>query len=115
MAETANRNHRLGSAAASTNDTLVTAGRGMALRGITGYNAKASGVYLKLYDKATAPTSADTPELSIYLPASASFDFEFDYAFDLGLGYRLTTDVADAGTTALLAADILGLNIMYRT
>ncbi len=114
MAETANRNHRLGSAAASTNDTLVTAGRGMALRGITGYNAKASGVYLKLYDKATAPTSADTPEVSLYLPATTGFAFDLDYAFDLGLGYRMTTDVADAGTTVLVAADVLGLNIMYR-
>ena len=105
----------LGSAAASTNDTLVTAGAGLALRGITGYNAKAAGVYLKLYDKATAPTSADTPEKSIYLPATTAFAFQFDYAFDAGLGYRLTTDVADGGATALLAADVLGLNIEYRT
>ena len=61
-----------------------------------------------------APTSADTPELSVYLPATTAFSLDFDYAFDLGLGYRLTTDVADAGTTALTAADILGLNISYR-
>ncbi len=114
MAETANATHRLGSAAASVNATLVSAGRGMALRQVIGYNAKASGVYLKLYDKATAPTGADTPELSIYLPATTAFSIDFDYAFNVGLGYRMTTDVADAGTTALVAADVLGLNILYR-
>lgn len=108
-----NFNHRLLSAAASVNATLVY-GDNCRLRTIVGQNAKATGVYLKLYDKATAPTQADTPEMTFYLPPSTGFTFDLDHAFENGLGYRLTTDNADAGTTALAAGDVLGLNIAYR-
>jgi hypothetical protein len=80
-----------------------------------GHNAKAAAVYLKLYDKATAPTvGTDTPRKTIHIPASSSFNFELNDYFSKGIGYALTGAAADADTTALLAGDILALNIDYR-
>ena len=106
---------RLLSAAADTNATLVKAGP-VNLLHIRGYNAKATVVYLKVYNKATAPAETDTPIMTIYLAATAVFDFKLPdegLYFVLGLGYRLVTDNADNGTTAVGAGDILGLNIVY--
>ena len=105
---------RLPSAAASVNATLVRAGAGRVFM-VNGNNAKASVVYLKFYDKATAPTvGTDVPVLTLAIPASAPFQFDLGgFQFSLGIGYGLTTDAADAGTTALLAADVLGLNVLY--
>jgi len=105
---------RLPSAAATVNATLVRAGAGRVYE-INGQNAKAAVVYLKLYDKATAPTvGTDVPVYTLACPASGPFRFDLGgFQFTLGIGYGLTTDAADAGTTALLAADVLGLNIAY--
>lgn len=101
------------SAAASDNAALVQAGE-TTLRSIIGYNAAAAGRYLKLYDKVSAPTSSDTPVMTIYLPATAAFALDFQRRFALGLGIRITTGGPDNDTGALTAADILGLNIGYR-
>ncbi len=109
----ANRCHRLLTAAASVNATNVAA-EPVRLAGIQGYNAKAAAVYLKLYEKATAPSEADTPEKTIYLPATSAFAIPLDYAFQTGLGYRLTAAAADNDTTALSSGDILALNLDYR-
>lgn len=106
---------RLLSAAASTNSTLVKGSAGDLFR-VTGYNSKASAVYLKLYNKATAPTcGTDTPVQTHYIPATAKFDIEFTvpYYFATGIGYCLTGAGADADTTALVAADVLALNVLY--
>lgn len=103
---------RLISAAGSVNATLVKASAGTVVR-VIGYNAKASAVYLKLYNKATAPTvGTDTPAMTIYLPASGAFSIPVDCFFWTGIGFGLTTDNADNGTTALSSGDILGLNII---
>lgn len=106
---------RLLSAAASDNATAATGDRPAILVAIHGHNAKAAAVYLKLYNKASAPASTDTPRKTIYLPASASFNFSFPAGieFPLGLGYRLTLAAADNDATALLAGDILALNLDY--
>lgn len=105
---------RLPSAAASANATLVRAGAGRVYE-INGQNAKAAVVYLKLYDKATTPTvGTDVPVYTMACAASGPFRFDLGgFQFTLGIGYGLTTDAADAGTTALTAADVLGLNIAY--
>ena len=104
---------RLLSAAGTTNATLVSA-TGVTIKRITGFNARASAVYLKLYDKATAPTvGTDTPRKTLYIPASLAFSFEMDDFFGTGLGYGMTTAGADNSTAALTAADILALNIDY--
>jgi hypothetical protein len=104
---------RLLSAAASDNAALVLAGN-VTLRRITGYNARSSAVYLKLYDKATAPASTDTPRKTIYLPATSAFALDQNDYFIAGFGYRLTTGSADNDTGALTSGDILGLNLDYR-
>lgn len=105
---------RLLSAAGSVNATLVKA-NAVTLFHIQGYNARGSAVYLKLYNKATAPDETDTPVKTLYLPTAAAFIFDFDqgYEFTTGLGYRLTTGGADNDTGALTAADILALNLDY--
>ncbi|WP_159585932.1 hypothetical protein [Chelativorans xinjiangense] len=106
---------RLVSAAASTNATSAKAAPAE-MYSIIGYNAAAALRYLKLYDKASAPTvGTDTPFMTIPLPASTAFalDFPVPVYFKTGLAFALTTGVADADTGALTAADVVGLNIAY--
>ena len=106
---------RIVSAAASTNATSAKASAGTIMQ-IIGYNAAAALRYLKIYDKASAPTvGTDTPILTIPLPAAAGFviDFAFGFRLNTGIAYALTTGAADADTGALTAADVLGLNVVY--
>lgn len=112
-ATAASSSSRLLSAAASTNATSAKASAGT-LKAIQGYNAKASPVFLKLYNKASAPTvGTDTPVKTIYLPASSAFALDFSFTFATGIAYALTGAATDADTTALVAGDILCLNIDY--
>lgn len=106
--------YRLLSAAASDNAANAVS-RPCSIKGIQGYNAKASAVYLKLYDETASPASTDTPKKTIYLPASAAFSLDFSAGVDfaVGLGIRLTGGVADNDATSLSAGDILALNIDY--
>lgn len=108
--------HRLVSAAASTNATSVKASAGRVLK-IRGYNAKAAVCYLKLYNKASAPTvGTDTPFMTIPLKASDVFDIDFEdfgLNFSTGIAYAITGAAADADTTALVAADVVGLAVVY--
>lgn len=103
---------RLLSAAASDNATLCASVATNLVR-IKGFNASASARWLKIYDKATAPTSADTPILTEYIAPSVAFSFMYDMlALQVGLGFRITTGSADNDTGALTAADILGMNVV---
>lgn len=108
-------NNRLLSAAASVNNTLVSAVPAQLVR-VTGYNAAGSTRYLKFYDKVTAPVAGtDTPIITLALPSGAIFSLDMDsYGFRKGLGFALTTGVADNDTGALTLADVLGLNVFYR-
>lgn len=111
-----NETSRLLSAAASVNATLVKNSAGVVYR-VSGYNANAAARYLKLYDKATAPTvGTDTPFWTEYLAPQSKFtvDLPSGLYFDLGIGYGLTTGGADNDTGALTAGDILALNLAYR-
>jgi hypothetical protein len=109
---------RLVSAAATTNATLVKNAAGRVFK-IRGYNAKAAVCYLKLYNKATAPAPATDNALlmaSFALKASDMFDIDFTpqgYGFSTGIGFALTGASSDTDATALVAADIVGLNIFY--
>jgi len=108
--------HRLLSAGGTVNATSVKGSAGDLFR-IEGFNAKATPVFLKLYNKATAPTvGTDTPILTRYLPPTAYFtiDFPVSLYFPLGIGYALTGAAPDADTTALVAGDILCLNLAYQ-
>lgn len=112
-----NSTSRLLSAAASTNATSVKASAGN-LHRIRGENTNAARRYLKLYNKASAPTvGTDTPVLTYVLAASAQFDIDVSGAgghyFSAGIAYALTTAAADADTGALTAGDVACMNITY--
>lgn len=104
---------RIPSAAGTTNATVAKASAGD-LWTITGTNASAAVKYLKFYNVASAPTVGTTAiVLTLALPVGA---FRFNMAghyFGTGIAYALTGLAADADTTALAAADILGLNVTY--
>jgi len=113
-AQLATATYRLLSAAATTNATLVKNSAGILLR-IAGHNAKASALFLKLYDKASAPTvGTDVPRKTLRLAPSADFNFELKDSFANGIGFAITGAAADADTTALLAGDVVALNVDYR-
>lgn len=107
--------YRLLAALATTNGANIKGAAG-AVKGIQGYNAKSSAVYLKLYNKATSPTvGTDTPVKTLYLPPTAAFAFDFGtgLSFATGIGVGLTGAAADNDATALTAGDIVCLNVDY--
>lgn len=107
--------YRLLSAAASVNAANIKNAAG-AVKGIQGYNAKTSPVFLKFFNKTTAPTvGTDTPTKTLYLPASSAFalDFGTGLAFATGIGIALTGAAADNDTTVLSAGDVVCLNVDY--
>lgn len=102
---------------------------GVLLKGGSGfvYSIQVGGIgaapaYLKLYDKATAPTcGTDTPVKRLIIPAAstaangedASHPFPFGIRFELGIGYCVTTGIADNDTTAPAASTFI-VNIDWR-
>jgi len=77
-------------------------------------NASTSTRYVKIYDKATAATTSDTPVLTIALPGSAAANcvFPMGIEFDNGISARATTGIADANSDAPSTNDVL-VNLMY--
>lgn len=104
--------------AASTNATLCV-GRGALVGTIHASNVNAAARYLKLYDKATAPTvGTDTPRFTVLIPGAAtggqaSIAFPIQPIFQNGLGLALTTGVADSDTAAVAANEIV-VHVAYR-
>ena len=104
--------------AATTNATTVKASAGQ-----VGYiicsNLNASARYLKLYDKASAPTvGSDTPVFTEVLPGSTTgggiaLNIPAGIAFANGISFALTTGIADADTGAVSASEI-SVNIGYK-
>lgn len=111
----ANATSRLLSSAATTNGTSAKASAGNAFM-MTGRNAAATLIYLKVYNKASAPTvGTDTPAQTFALSPQASFalDWANGRYFGTGIAYAFTTGSADADTGAVGAGDILGFNLDY--
>ena len=107
--------YQLLSAAASTNGTSVKASSG-SIYALTLFNASASNKYLKLYNKASAPTvGTDTPVLTFLVPPGGTFflDRPAGIFFSLGIAFAITGAAAVADATALAAGDILCLNVEY--
>lgn len=97
---------------ASTNATLLRAGPTQ-VGFIYAGNINAAVCYLKLYNKATAPTvGTDTPVATLMIPGSTTgggFSLSIPggtTAFPLGLGYALTTGVADSDTSGVAANEV---------
>jgi hypothetical protein len=88
------------SSAATTNATAVKASAGT-VYGITVSNANAAARYLKLYNKATAPTvGTDIPILTVPIPATGLASVNFG-----ALGHRLSTGIGIALTTGMAYTD----------
>lgn len=100
--------------AASTNGQLVLTGTS-GLQALFATNTGAGAAYVKLYNKATAPTvGTDTPAMIITVPAAAAgvpgekeITPGFNgYRFALGLGLAITGGAADSDTTAVAAGQV---------
>lgn len=104
---------RILSAAADTNATSAKASAGRLWR-IQVNNTAGHVIYLKFYNKATAPTvGTDTPVITLALATGVnSLDMGGHY-FATGIAYGCVVNAADNDTTALTAADFLGLNVQY--
>jgi hypothetical protein len=100
--------------AASTNGALVLTGTS-GLAAFYATNNGAAVAYVKLYNKATAPTvGTDVPEMIIPVPAAvggvpgiATLPMGFNgFRFALGLGIAITGGAADNDTTAVVAGQV---------
>lgn len=77
-------------------------------------NAAATAAYVKIYDKATAPTASDTPLLTLTVPATGAMSLvpPTGIAFLAGISIRATTGAADDDTGAPTADDVI-VNLFY--
>ena len=100
--------------AASTNGQLVLTGTS-GLQALFATNTGAAAAYVKLYNKATAPTvGTDVPAMIVTVPAAVGgvpgekeITPGFNgYRFALGLGLAITGGAADADTTAVAAGQV---------
>lgn len=100
--------------AATTNATSVKGSAGQ-VYGLAVTNSNSSARYLKLYNKASAPTvGTDTPHFDVMIPGSGgvALSFAVGIVFGTGIAYALTTGAADADTGAV-AADEIKLGLFY--
>jgi len=100
--------------AASTNGALILTGTS-GLHAFYATNEGASVAYVKLYNKATAPTvGTDVPEMIIPVPAAvggvpgvATLPIGFGaFRFALGLGIAITRNAVHTDTTAVGAGEV---------
>lgn len=105
--------------AASTNSTLVRAGRNL-LKVVLPINTTATLYYLKFYDKATAPTcGTDVPIFVIPVPTTGtagqgggvSLPMDTGLQFNLGVGFCLTGGIADNDTTVAATGVAINLGV----
>ena len=95
-------------------DLLITGNR--VLFGYFISNKNAAAIYVKFYNKATAPTvGTDTPLLTLSIPAASAANQEFlgGIPFSLGIGMGATTAGADADVGAPAASDVI-VNVLYK-
>lgn len=100
--------------AATTNATVVKASAGKVFS-IVANNQNAAVRYLKLYNKATAPTvGTDVPVATIALQPVSTREIALPkgWEFSTGIAFALTTEATDAGSTAVAANEHV-INISY--
>ena len=95
--------------AATTNATSIKAAVG-SLTALSITNVSASTRYVKLYNKASAPTvGTDVPVMTIPIPTNSFLTFEFGptgMKFSTGIALAITGAIGDADTTAVAANDV---------
>lgn len=95
--------------AASNNAAVVKAAAGRVVGWFCGNTATAAR-YVKLYDKATAPSpGSDTPAWVIAIPAvsSANATLQVPLRFATGIGVAIVTGIANNDNTAVAASDVV--------
>lgn len=84
---------------------------------IHGDNNSTVAAYIKVYDKATAPTTSDTPVLRFQIPPSASGPLDKSlrggFGFANGISYIIATGQAD-NSTAAPAATTYTISLGYK-
>ena len=101
--------------ASNTNGTNVKASAGQ-IYGIQVFNTNAAARYLKIYNKASAPTvGSNTPVKTIFIPAGGGviLNQPLGIAFATGISIALTTGLADSDTGAVASGEIV-VNIDYK-
>lgn len=104
--------------AATTNATSVKGSAGQ-VYAVQVFNTNASPRYLKLYDKATAPTvGTDTPVKTLLIPGNANgagmvLNWDKGLVFSNGIGFGTTTGMADSDTGAVGSEEI-AVNLDYK-
>jgi hypothetical protein len=97
------------SSAATTNATSIKGSAGT-MYAITCSNSGAAAAFVKLYNKATAPTvGTDVPILTIPVGASGIANInlgELGHRFSTGIALAITNLVADTDATAVVAAQV---------
>lgn len=102
---------------ATTNANVVKASGGN-LYSIVAIGLTSTVRYLKLYNKATAPTvGTDVPLMTIPIPANTqgagiAIPFSMGVNFPLGIALAITSGLADNNTGAILANDVV-VNLTY--
>ena len=102
--------------AATTNATSVKGSAGN-IFGWSIQNTNAAARYVKLYNKASAPTvGTDTPVITLLIPggsAGAGNNLSTtNISFTTGIAFATTVNPADADTTAVAANDLI-INLFY--
>jgi hypothetical protein len=114
---TANGGTVTGAISAATNNATVVKASAGQVYSIHACNINAAVRYLKLYNKATAPTcGTDVPVMRIPIPASnctPTIPFPIGAAFGTGIGFCIVTGAADTDNTAT-AANEQFVNITYK-
>lgn len=104
--------------AATTNATSVKASAGQ-VYGWTITNVNAAARFVKLYNKATAPTvGTDVPVMTILVPGGttggqAVFSSPHGITFGTGIALAITSAVGDADTGAVAANEIV-VNLLFK-
>lgn len=104
-------------ASANQDSTVVKASAGT-LYSLTVLSTITSVRYVKLYDKATGPTSADTPVQVYAVPATAGLSVSVPLppcgaVFSNGISFRISTGVADNDANAATANDCV-ISLTYK-
>ena len=102
-------------AGSSNQDSQVVKNSAGQLYGYALFNTTASVRYVKIYDKATGPTSSDTPKKRIMLPPGGGANMPATgcgIAFANGIAIRITTGPGDSDTGAASTNDVL-VNLDY--
>jgi hypothetical protein len=101
-------------ATADTNAAVIKGSAGK-VYSVVANNQNAAVRYLKLYNKATAPSvGTDTPVLTLALQIASTQSFHWPKGLDFptGIGMALTTEATDAGSTGV-SADEHVVNVAY--